>query len=90
MPGFNRTGPQGMGPGTGHGRGQCTPGARRFSGYGPGPVIGAGRGGTPRGGAAGRVYGGGRGRGRGRTEYFKSYDAFSEGKEDLIDKSGMK
>lgn len=45
MPGFNGTGPQGMGPMTGGGRGYCSPGAR-----------GAGAG--LRGGYRGRGYGG--------------------------------
>jgi len=65
MPGFNGTGPAGMGPRTGGGRGYCTPGAgaQASSGW-TGPFLrGAGRGGIPWGGGRGRVYGGGRGRG---------------------------
>ncbi len=60
MPGFNGTGPQGMGPRTGWGRGYCTGGepAARVPAYG----FGWGRG--PCGG--GRARGRGRGRGMGR------------------------
>ena len=63
MPGFNGTGPMGMGPRTGGGFGYCPPGS------GPAPVrgsagfYGVGRGGYPRGGGRGFAYGGGRGRG---------------------------
>lgn len=68
MPGFDGTGPQGMGPGTGGGRGFCSPGT---SAYAPGyinPTIrGAGRGGIPWGGGRGRAFGGGRGRWSCRT-----------------------
>jgi len=54
MPGFNGTGPTGMGPRTGGGRGFCSQGA------GPDYVNhGAGRGGIP--------WGGGRAWGRGRS-----------------------
>ncbi len=56
MPGFDGTGPAGMGPRTGGGRGFCPP-----SGYNS-QWFGAGRGGRPRGGGRGRVWGGGRGR----------------------------
>ena len=57
MPGFDGTGPSGMGPRTGGGRGFCSPGA------GPNYVTrGAGRGGIPWGGGRGRAWGGGRGR----------------------------
>ena len=56
MPGFDGTGPAGMGPGTGGGRG-CCPQPVYSS-----PVFGAGRGGRPRGGGRGRAWGGGRGR----------------------------
>jgi len=62
MPGFDGTGPMGMGPRTGGGRGFCPPRAGQFSWtnwYG----RGAGRGGIPWGGGRGRVFGGGRGRG---------------------------
>ncbi len=58
MPGFNRTGPLGMGPMTGGGRGLCNPRGIRSSnqGYGFGfrgtypswPYAGRGRGGLPR------------------------------------------
>ena len=76
MPGFDGTGPMGMGPMTGGGRGFC---AMPYRAYGPyeygvrapyhssygkpsnGPIFGAGRGGLPWGGGRGRVFGGGRG-----------------------------
>lgn len=58
MPGFDRTGPRGMGPMTGGGRGFCNPRGIRpaYQGYGFGfrgaspawPYIGRGRGGLPR------------------------------------------
>jgi len=58
MPGFDRTGPRGMGPMTGGGRGLCNPRSIRpeYLGYGFGfrgaspawPYIGRGRGGLPR------------------------------------------
>ncbi len=46
MPGFDRTGPMGMGPMTGGARGMCDPRARSFapSGYGTWPGRGGGRG----------------------------------------------
>ncbi|MBW1980726.1 MAG: DUF5320 domain-containing protein [Deltaproteobacteria bacterium] len=60
MPGLDRTGPAGMGPMTGWGRGLCNPrGAYRFFG-GPGRGRGLGRGW-----GMGRGLGLGRGRGRG-------------------------
>jgi len=69
MPGFNRRGPDGMGPGTGRGMGSCAPadGGRGFGfsrGYGRG---GAGRGmgramGIGTGLGMGYGFGGGRGR----------------------------
>ena len=66
MPGYDGTGPMGMGPRTGGGFGYCPPAA----GYtaGAAPVMGLGRGGYPRGGGRGFGWGGGRGfaRGRGR------------------------
>ena len=65
MPGFNGTGPMGMGPRTGGGFGFCSPEAgTAFPGsrsYGNNRA--AGRGLAPRGGGRGRVFGGGRGRG---------------------------
>jgi len=60
MPGFNGTGPAGMGPRTGGGRGFCAPGAGGFSGTEGG--RGAGRGLRPCGGGRGRGFGDGRGR----------------------------
>jgi len=58
MPGFDGTGPAGMGPRTGGGFGYCAPGAVPApGGYAPG----VGRGGFPRGGGRGRAFGGGRG-----------------------------
>ena len=56
MPGFNGTGPAGLGPRTGGGRGFCSPGAGTVSGSDPG--RGAGRGLRPFGGGRGRVFGG--------------------------------
>jgi hypothetical protein len=65
MPGFNGTGPRGMGPMTGGGRGFCNP---YNSFYGAMPRYGAGFA-SPvwggRGGGFGRGMGGGRGMGRG-------------------------
>ena len=61
MPGFNGTGPQGMGPRTGGGRGFCTPGTGTAYGVGGTMNRGAGRGGAPWGGGRGRAWGGGRG-----------------------------
>jgi hypothetical protein len=63
MPGFNGTGPMGMGPRTGGGRGFCAPGAGAGFGYGAGMSRGAGQGGIPWGNGRGRAWGGGRGRG---------------------------
>jgi hypothetical protein len=63
MPGFDGTGPWGLGPRTGGGFGFCPPGVGPFpAGYGPGVVYGVGRGGIPWGGGRGRAFGGGRGR----------------------------
>ncbi|MDD5222624.1 MAG: DUF5320 domain-containing protein [bacterium] len=64
MPGFNGTGPMGMGPRTGGGFGFCSPGTgSAFPGPGRNFIHkGAGRGFAPRGGGRGRVFGGGRGR----------------------------
>ncbi len=56
MPGFDGTGPAGMGPRTGGGRGFCSPGGSGYSPY----IRGAGRGATPWGGGRGRTWGGGR------------------------------
>lgn len=63
MPGFDRTGPRGMGPRTGRGLGFCPPGAGPVGYYGPEVVRGVGRGGIPWGGGRGRAWGGGRGMG---------------------------
>jgi len=60
MPGFNGTGPQGMGPRTGGGRGFCTPGTANNN---TGTTRGIGRGGAPWGGGRGRSWGGGQNRG---------------------------
>jgi len=63
MPGFDGTGPLGMGPRTGGGFGFCYPflptRARRLSSWFTG--FGVGRGGFPWGGGRGRAFGGGRG-----------------------------
>ena len=57
MPGFDRTGPRGMGPMTGGGRGLCVSRSGRVGGYGgfgfrgaspPWPYVGRGRGGYSR------------------------------------------
>lgn len=61
MPGFDGTGPRGMGPRTGGGRGFCSPAAGMTNTYRAGIYRGAGRGGTPWGGGRGRVWGGGAG-----------------------------
>jgi hypothetical protein len=62
MPGFDGTGPRGLGPRTGGGFGFCAPGSGPVPpGYGPGVVYGVGRGGIPWGGGRGRAFGGGRG-----------------------------
>lgn len=63
MPGFDGTGPMGMGPRTGGGFGYCPPAGDAVAPYG----FGLGRGGRPWGGGRGFGFGGGRGRGwRGR------------------------
>jgi hypothetical protein len=60
MPGRDRTGPLGQGPGTGWGLGGCVAGKHsKMAGY---FGYGAGRGGRPWGGGRGRCFGGGRGR----------------------------
>jgi hypothetical protein len=59
MPGFDGTGPRGLGPRTGGGFGYCAPGAGPARvGYAPGVVYGVGRGGIPWGGGRGRAFGG--------------------------------
>lgn len=65
MPGFNGTGPMGMGPRTGGGFGYCPPVAGPAAPIGGGFNFGVGRGGYPRGGGRGRAWGGGRGPGWG-------------------------
>ncbi|MFC1562871.1 DUF5320 domain-containing protein [candidate division KSB1 bacterium] len=62
MPGFDGTGPMGMGSRTGGGFGYCPPGSGPAPGYyGSAGFFGVGRGGYPRGGGRGRAWGGGRG-----------------------------
>jgi len=76
MPGFDGTGPRGMGPMAGGGRGFCAMPNMGYDPYGYGlrppyspfnrrpfygPVFGAGHGGFPWGGGRGRCFGGGRG-----------------------------
>jgi hypothetical protein len=61
MPGFDGTGPRGLGPRTGGGFGFCAPGAGGAPAGYPGAVYGVGRGGIPWGGGRGRAFGGGRG-----------------------------
>ena len=59
MPGFDGTGPMGLGPRTGGGFGFCGPGAGPApGGYAAGVVYGVGRGGIPWGGGRGRAFGG--------------------------------
>ena len=73
MPGFDGTGPRGMGPMTGGGRGLCGPYGARYGGYGqtrlPGRVPVVGRApfgfGRPRWGLRGGFWGRGRGLGLG-------------------------
>lgn len=63
MPGRNKTGPSGQGPGTGRGLGGCSVGEQAMTGnYVRGFGYGAGRGGRPWDGGRGRCFGGGRGR----------------------------
>lgn len=71
MPGFDGTGPMGMGPRTGGGFGFCPPGTGPApAGYVPTMVYGVGRGGIPWGGGRGRAFGAGRGWwGRARVPY---------------------
>lgn len=62
MPGFDGTGPAGMGPMTGGARGWCNPYAPAYAGYGPyaapyRPTYAAGAG-WPTGGYGVRAYGG--------------------------------
>jgi hypothetical protein len=64
MPGGDRTGPQGEGPRTGRGLGDCAP-RKDKDGNVIEPLLGLGRGGFPWGGGRGRGWGGGRGNGRG-------------------------
>lgn len=64
MPGGNRTGPQGEGPRTGRGLGDCKP-KKDKDGNVIEPLRGIGRGGLPWGGGRGRGWGGGRGNERG-------------------------
>jgi len=61
MPGFDGTGPWGLGPRTGGGRGFCPPGSGPAGGYYRPGFYGVGRGGLPWGGGRGRTWGGGRG-----------------------------
>ena len=58
MPGYDRTGPRGAGPGTGGGWGLCfnRPGRGQF--FGSLPWRGIGRGSMPWGGGRGRCFGG--------------------------------
>ncbi|MBI5569113.1 MAG: DUF5320 domain-containing protein [Desulfomonile tiedjei] len=63
MPGSDKTGPLGAGPGTGWGLGRCTVAARRGIAALGGILRGVGRGGMPRGGGRGLCFGGARFRG---------------------------
>jgi hypothetical protein len=60
MPGYDKTGPTGMGPGTGGGRGFCPPENRTTVKNETEPIYGSGRGGIPFGGGRGRAWIGGR------------------------------
>lgn len=81
MPAFDGTGPAGMGPMTGWGRGYCNPAAlvnRPYGGFPPGYGAGGyGYGAFPavvpvaRGGWFGGAFGFGRGRGLGRRRGFR-------------------
>ena len=80
MPGYDGTGPRGMGSRTGGGFGFCPPAQGVQPVYG---MRGLGRGGLPRGGGRGFGFGGGRGFGRRRFgpaygyggPYFSQYGA---------------
>jgi len=70
MPGYDGTGPRGMGPMTGGGRGYCAvPGTATRFGLRRGLGLGFGRGAW-----GGRGYGRGRGYGQGRYAYGGYYD----------------
>ena len=71
MPGFDGTGPLGMGARTGRGMGFCWPGG--VSPFRGGGFFGVGRGGFPRGGGRGRAWGRGRGWGYGYPGYMPAY-----------------
>ena len=58
MPGFNRKGPFGQGPGSGRGLGLCQPTTDNEISDPAGSIRGAGRGDYPRGGGAARCFGG--------------------------------
>lgn len=65
MPGFNGSGPEGKGPRTGRGDGNCKPLSKADNNdvnavEENGELLGVGRGGRPRGGGRGYCYGGGR------------------------------
>ncbi|MBN2333393.1 MAG: DUF5320 domain-containing protein [Deltaproteobacteria bacterium] len=68
MPGFDGSGPRGMGPMTGRGMGYCVQPMGKpminasLSVAGESRNYGVGRGGLPRGGGRGRAFGGRRGR----------------------------
>ncbi len=78
MPGFDRRGPMGQGPGTGWGRGPCVTG-RSAQEYAGGAGYGVGRGGRPWGGGLGRCFGGRRG---GRGGWFRGALPFFGGPAD--------
>lgn len=63
MPGFDRTGPEGKGPQTGRGEGNCGSDSKETKSVESlknekGEIFGLGRGGRPRGGGRGLGYGG--------------------------------
>ena len=74
MPGYDGTGPRGMGSRTGGGFGYCPPGTTPVT---PNirDVYGIGRGGIQRGGGRGHAFGGSRGRGFGGRRFDPGYGA---------------
>lgn len=73
MPGFDRTGPRGQGPGTGGGRGNCPPTPDEVA-----TLRGVGRGGAPWGGGRGNCWGGRSGRNGRRGAWFAGRGRWAE------------
>ena len=82
MPGFDRKGPEGMGPMTGGGRGRCTPYGRRAGHRSFGQQVGWGGCGRGAGGHWSRGYGSPRwgwGRFQGRQRpYYETFNTWDE------------